>query len=167
MSPVAFVGRERELAVLHGLLRSAVRGEGGLVMVDGEPGIGKTTLAAELARGARAAGMLLGWGSCLGRDEATPFQPWAQVLTSLGHRPAEEAAERATRSRFFADVIDTVTSDADGRGLLLVLDDLHWADVPSLRLLAELAPRLHDSFVCWSASTGGPRPRPNRKSAGA
>jgi ATP/maltotriose-dependent transcriptional regulator MalT len=147
MSLAAFVGRERELAALSGRLRSAMHGEGGMVMIDGEPGIGKTTLAIELTRSARAAGMLASWGACPGQDEAAPFQPWVQTLTGLGHRPADEAVERATRPRFFADVIDTVRSAAAGRGLLLVLDDLHWADVPSLRLLAELAPRLRDSFV--------------------
>jgi predicted ATPase len=69
------------------------------------------------------------------------------VLTGLGHRFADEPAEGETRSRFFAGVIDTVIADAAGQGLLLVLDDLHWADVPSLRLLAELTPRLRDSAV--------------------
>src|SRR6201999_1964692 len=54
MSPMAFVGRGRELAALDNWLRLAAGGQGGLVLVDGEPGLGKTTLAAELARSARA-----------------------------------------------------------------------------------------------------------------
>jgi DNA-binding CsgD family transcriptional regulator len=137
---VVFVGRERELATLDGLLRTAADGQGGLVLVDGEPGLGKTTLAAELASSARASGIPACWGACPGREEARPFQPWAQILAGLGHPVPDEAP---TRSRFFADVIDAVRSAAAGTGLLLVLDDLHQADVPSVRLLAELALRLH------------------------
>jgi DNA-binding CsgD family transcriptional regulator len=140
MSQVAFVGRERELATLDGWLRAASRGQGGLVLIDGEPGLGKTTLAAEVARSARAAGMRAGWGTCPGQEEAAPFQLWTQVLASLSH-PVMEVAP--TRPRFFADVIDAVRSVAAETGLLLVLDDLHWADVPSVRLLAELAARLN------------------------
>ena len=140
MSQVAFVGRQRELAALDGWLRAAGRGQGGLVLIDGEPGLGKTTLAAELARSARAAGMRTGWGTCPGREEAAPFQLWTQVLAGLGH---PVVAVAPTRPRFFADVIEAVGSAATGTGLLLILDDLHWADVPSVRLLAELAARLH------------------------
>jgi DNA-binding CsgD family transcriptional regulator len=140
MSPMAFVGRERELTALNGWLRAAARGQGGLVLVDGEPGLGKTTLAAELTSSARAAGLRTGWGTCPGREETTPFQPWTQILAGLDH-PVPEVAP--TRPRFFADVIDAVRSVAADAGLLLVLDDLHQADVPSVRLLAELALRLH------------------------
>jgi tetratricopeptide (TPR) repeat protein len=137
---VAFVGRERELAALEGWLRAAAHGQGGLVLIDGEPGLGKTTLAAELARSTRAAGTRAGWGACPGHEEAAPFQPWTQILAGLGH-PVVDVAP--SRPRFFAEVIDAVRFAATDTGLLLVLDDLHGADVPSVRLLAELAPQLH------------------------
>jgi predicted ATPase len=99
MSQVAFVGRERELAALDGWLRAAGRGQGGLVLIDGEPGLGKTTLAAELARSARAAGMRTGWGTCPGQEEAAPFQPWTQVLAGLGHPVVEVAPPGPGSSR--------------------------------------------------------------------
>ena len=85
MSAAAFVGRGRELAVLGERLRAARLGEGGLVLVAGEPGIGKTTLAAELTRAARTAGLRTGWGTCPGQDETAPFQPWVRMLAGLGY----------------------------------------------------------------------------------
>ena len=56
------------------------------MLIDGEPGLGKTTLAAELARFARAAGMRVGWGTCPGQEEAAPFQLWTQVLAAWAFR---------------------------------------------------------------------------------
>jgi MoxR-like ATPase len=76
MSQVAFVGRERELATLDGWLRAASRGQGGLVLIDGEPGLGKTTLAAEVARSARAAGMRAGWGTWRRRRSSSGPRSW-------------------------------------------------------------------------------------------
>ena len=137
---MAFVGRERELAALGGLLRAAAHGQGGLALIDGEPGLGKTMLAAELATSARLAGTRTSWAAGPGPEEAAPFQLWTQIVAGLG-QPVVDVA--ATRSRFFADVIEAVRSAAADGSVLLVLDDLHWADVPSMRLLAELAPQLY------------------------
>src|SRR5690349_10040381 len=73
--PTAFVGRERELAVLCAHLAAAGRGEGRVVLVAGEAGIGKTRLLRELAGRARAAGWRVLGGAATETEGATPYLP--------------------------------------------------------------------------------------------
>ena len=75
-----FVGREAELAALAADLDSAAAGRGGVVLVAGEPGIGKTRLAEELATQATAQGALVLWGRCWEGEGAPAFWPWVQVV---------------------------------------------------------------------------------------
>jgi tetratricopeptide (TPR) repeat protein len=75
-----FVGRERELRDLAGLLDEARAGRGRLALLGGEPGIGKTRLANELANRARAAGVAVYWGRGWEDAGAPPYWPWVQVL---------------------------------------------------------------------------------------
>ena len=77
---VPFVGRERELATLLECLEAVRQGQGGVVLIAGEPGIGKTRLAEELAAVARARGMRVAWGRCWQGEGAPAFGPWLQVL---------------------------------------------------------------------------------------
>jgi len=91
-----FVGRQRDLDELGESLAGAVAGRGSLVLVAGEPGIGKTRLADELARGAaRSLGAGVLWGSCWEGDGAPAFWPWIQALRDhVGRRdPATLRAE--------------------------------------------------------------------------
>jgi len=74
------VGRERELATLRGLIASAAGGNGSMVMVFGEPGIGKTRLVAEAAALARAEGATVCFGTCYEREGRPPYVPWDEVL---------------------------------------------------------------------------------------
>ncbi len=78
-----FVGRESVLARLAGLLGEAAVGRGGLVMVVGDPGIGKTRTAEELAERARREGMDVVWGHCYEGDWAPPYGPFVEVLEAL------------------------------------------------------------------------------------
>ncbi|MGH9036717.1 MAG: ATP-binding protein [Acidimicrobiia bacterium] len=78
-----FVGRETELERLVGPLHEAAAGRGGLVMVVGDPGIGKTRTAEELAERARRQGMEVLWGHCYEGDWAPPFGPFIEALESL------------------------------------------------------------------------------------
>jgi DNA-binding NarL/FixJ family response regulator len=170
-----FVGRERELAALGTALDQALGGAGRVVMLSGEPGIGKTRTAEMLARYAEHRDVRVLWGRCYEEPGAPPFWPWLQVirasaesyddarlralLNAGGGDLAEivpELAQRlpdlvrverpadATQARFrlfdaIAGFWKRVAADAPH---LLVLDNLHWADAPTLRLLEFLAPAL-------------------------
>ncbi|TWP53978.1 AAA family ATPase [Lentzea tibetensis] len=136
------VGRRHELDALAAWLDGARAGAGRLVLCSGEPGIGKTRLAQELAGLALAGGTAVAWGRCVETEGAPAFWPWRQVLRSLGADPDAVFAGNAEpedRFRIFDDVARLLT----GRGeLVVVLDDLHWADEPSQRLLRHLADQL-------------------------
>jgi tetratricopeptide (TPR) repeat protein len=75
-----FVGRERELADLAGLLNESASGRGHLVLIGGEPGIGKSRLADEVGDRARATGHLVLWGRGWEDAGAPPYWPWVQPL---------------------------------------------------------------------------------------
>jgi len=74
------VGRERELRVLDGRLERALAGTGSLVMVAGDPGIGKTRTLGEFVETARARGALTPWGSSFEGDWHPPYGPWVEAL---------------------------------------------------------------------------------------
>jgi DNA-binding SARP family transcriptional activator len=158
-------GRAAELARLRGAWERAVRDGPLLVLVTGEPGIGKTRLLAELA--AKLPETLVLYGRAQ-EDALVAYQPLVECLRdAIGHAVAlpEEADElagllpelakrgpsRATglgtdpspgaRLRIFAATAAVLDASAHGRPLLLVLDDLHWADRPTIQLLAYLAAR--------------------------
>ena len=76
----AFIGRTRELAELESALAEAVSGMGRLVMLAGEPGIGKTRLAEELSARAADGGARTLWGRCYEREGAPPYWPWVQII---------------------------------------------------------------------------------------
>src|SRR5205807_8862260 len=77
------VGREMELNRLTPALSDAALGLGHLVLVSGEPGIGKSRLAREFTARARAHGALVLWGRAWEEAEAAPFWPWTQVIRTL------------------------------------------------------------------------------------
>ena len=81
-----FVGRDAESAALDAGLEDARSGRGRLFLVAGEPGIGKSRLAAELTTRARDAGAQVAWGRCWEAGGAPPYWPWAEVLGVLVER---------------------------------------------------------------------------------
>ncbi len=86
-----FVGREREVAALRGAVDEVVAGRGRLVMLAGEPGIGKTRLADETANYAAANGLRVLWGRCWEGGGAPAFWPWIELIRGsldAGARPA-------------------------------------------------------------------------------
>jgi hypothetical protein len=104
-----FVGRQSELARLKDALLRASEGKGGAVLVSGEAGIGKTSLAEELAKAAAWMGVPAVWGPAIEAAGAPPFWPWTQALRGLGDagRQAEVpdfGESDSARFRFFEAV---------------------------------------------------------------
>ncbi len=77
-----FVGRQRELAELESAVEAALIGQGRLVMLAGEPGIGKTRTAQELDSYAESRGAQVLWGWCSEEEGAPPYWPWVQPWAS-------------------------------------------------------------------------------------
>jgi DNA-binding SARP family transcriptional activator len=177
-SPFPFVGREVELGTLRELMTRAVHGEGGVVLLTGEPGAGKSRLVREFAQEAVGQGALVLYGVS---DAAvsTPYQPlreWVEFLVSVCEPEALRASlgdEGARLSRLVPNLealgaaAEANPAEADryllqsaaaillrrlsrAQPILLVIDDLHWADTESLellRLLARTAPEIRVLMV--------------------
>ena len=149
-TPAPLVGREQPLAELQALVEAALASRGGLVVLTGEAGIGKTTLAAAAADHAEARGAAVAWGTCW--EGAPPFWPWLEALAGLGvegglgdtGRPGRPAPPTARFERFHA-VSTALLESAGSRPLVVVLDDLHWADPASVELAAFHARRARRS----------------------
>jgi DNA-binding SARP family transcriptional activator len=136
-----FVGRDAPLARLTAALDRARAGERRLVLIGGEPGIGKTRLMAELCAAAHAGGAEVRSGRCF-EEAIAPYQPFVEALGDAWLHDAPVAADdaRGARWRLFESVDAALRT---GSPTVLALDDLHWADKGSLLLLAHLvrAPR--------------------------
>jgi DNA-binding SARP family transcriptional activator len=170
-----FVGRTDESNLLGEWWESVRRGEGRLLLVDGDPGIGKTRLVVELARAVDADGALVLWGRC-DEDPVAPFQPFAEALSRyfqsvsadrISHMPdwqltelsrlvvrlreyvpalEEEAGDpESERYRFFEAVTATLNQWSGRRTMLLVVDDLQHADQPTLLLLRHVLRSIDDA----------------------
>jgi tetratricopeptide (TPR) repeat protein len=167
-SPTSFVGRTAEQERLRAVWERALRGERQLAFVVGEPGIGKTRLASELARELHAEGAAVLWGRSF-EEALTPYQPFVQalqhhvrsasaddlreqvgldaallarLLPELGTRlpipTAPVEVPESERYRLFEAIGRLVTLASVERPTLLVLDDLQWADQGTLLLLKHL-----------------------------
>jgi DNA-binding SARP family transcriptional activator len=175
-----FVDRASEMDALRGAIEQAISGQGRIVLLAGQPGIGKTRTAAEAVEHARSRGMRVLWGRCHETEGAPAYWPWAQVIRAIvaeedaGALQAEmgpAAADIARiapdvrqvlpdlpespaldpeqeRFRLFDGVAGFVKRLAARQPILLVLDDLHWADRSSLSLLEFLAGEIASSPIC-------------------
>ena len=135
-----FVGRTAALARL-GAIRAGLAGGGvGFAVVVGEPGIGKSRLAARFAGELHAAGDTVVAGRS-GREPGEPFVPLLEALGADAPRLEEpaDADTRAGRLRLNDALVDALEHVAARRPLLLVLDDLQWADGATLDFLRHLA----------------------------
>jgi class 3 adenylate cyclase len=167
-----FVGRGTEIDLLRRKLDEARHGKGNVVLLAGEPGIGKTRLAEELARDAEVAGAAVLWGHCYEGDWTPPFAPFAELIDALAIReedagghdaiganvpalarfvsslgsagPAkgEGVSQDEERFRFMSAVADVLAAEARRRPLVLLLEDLHWADAGTASLLRYVARKL-------------------------
>src|SRR6185437_3615305 len=163
-----FAGRSRELATLR-MLAPRANGEGlRFALIGGEAGSGKSRLVHEFARQAADDGFLVLYGGC-DSEVRRPYGPFADALDQLvrelgddalaslgatgeelaplladvppgGERPAAQAADPDTqRHRLHAGVGDLLALAGDRTPLVVVIEDCHWADTPSLLLLRHLA----------------------------
>ncbi|MCF6378415.1 AAA family ATPase [Nocardioides KLBMP 9356] len=132
-------GRDAELAELEEALRAATAGTPSFVAVTGEPGIGKTRLCTELAARAVRRGARLLVGRCSQDEGAPPLWPWRQVLQGLGHDlDVDPEEDQGAAFRTWDTVVRQVRDAARSELIVVVLDDLQWADVPTLRVLRHL-----------------------------
>ncbi|MFQ6029160.1 MAG: AAA family ATPase [Dehalococcoidia bacterium] len=166
-----FVGRDQEMRELRSALEDTWSGKGGMVLLAGEPGIGKTRIAQELSAYAETIGVRVLWGRCYEGEGAPPYWPWVQPIRSyvqqrcpeqlrseMGSgavsiaeiipevkgklpelKPAPVLEPEQARFRMFDSITTFLNNAARSQPLMLVLDDLHWADQSSLMLLEFIA----------------------------
>jgi ActR/RegA family two-component response regulator/tetratricopeptide (TPR) repeat protein len=167
-----FVGRETEQRFLGAELARAAGGRGRVVLVAGDNGIGKTSLALEFSTLARGRGALVLWGHCDETHGAPAYWPWTEILrgyvAAVGAPTAREDLEAGaaalarlvpalagdapdageiTRFHLFDGVTQFLARAARRRPLMLVLDDLHEADGDSLQLLRFLTTEIGDAPI--------------------
>jgi predicted ATPase len=174
-----FVGRHREMGKLKAVLEDVLSDQGQLLMLVGEPGIGKTRTAQELAAHAETRGAQVLWSWCYEEEGAPPYWPWLQLIRSYvqqrdleqlrsemglgaadiaevvseirdrlpGLEPLLALQPEQARFRLFDSITTFLRNATQSQPLMLVLDDLHWADKPSLLLLQFLARQLGESHL--------------------
>ena len=176
---IRYVGRAEERAWLQGIASEMRAGQRRLVFISGEPGVGKTRLAAHTALENHNAGFTICWGAAA-EDLGAPYGPWIQALSHyvehapedvlaahvathggelarilrepLGRRvaaaPAPQHADPETaRFLLFEAVAGLLQQASADRPVLLILDDVHWADPQTLALLKHVAGTTTDSAL--------------------
>src|SRR4051794_34775429 len=185
--PDQFVGRAAELARLEPLIARAAHGGRQVLLLGGEPGIGKSRLARELAVAAHARGSTVLQGRC-DEDLRMPYQPFVEALSHLVDHAADAVLERhveehggelgrlvtafarrlpdapaprqadgdTERYLLFSAVVGLLNAEQSQRPVILFLDDIQWADTPTLLLLRHLVsadPRMRLTIIATFRST--------------
>jgi eukaryotic-like serine/threonine-protein kinase len=172
-----FVGRQREMDSLKAALEDTISGQGRLIMLVGEPGVGKTRTAQELGAYANVLGAQVLWGWCYEEAGAPPYWPWvqpirsyvqqcdpqqiridmglgaadiAEIIPEIRHKlsdlePSPDLEPEQARFHLFDSITTFLKNASQTQPLMLVLDDLHWADRSSLLLLEFIAHDITDS----------------------
>ena len=169
------VGRDSEMARLVGALETAHQGDSRTVVLTGDAGLGKTRMAADVRRAAADRGMATMWGGCSEAELALPYLPFLEAIgnhlaqADLGglrrqlasHRelawlfpqleleepPRDPSDPVQGKLRLFEAVLALLRTCARPGGLLLVLENVHWADASSRELLEYLVRRLRGAGV--------------------
>lgn len=175
----ALVGRESEISLLEDALLSALRGDGGVVIVGGEAGMGKTRLVTDLAAQARRLGCVVVSGACSEAELSLPYLPFleaignhletvdleqtrarlgqaadelAQLFPQMGRPSAVGGDAAQAKMRLFESMLLLLRDAARSRALLLVLEDLQWADPATRELLDYSTRRLRSTNVLMVAT---------------
>lgn len=147
-TPTTLVGRDRELGVLRERLAEAIAGHGSLVLIGGEAGVGKTVLAEAVCRDVMEQGALVLVGRCFDLVETPAYGPWLYLFEryhSNGVPPPLAFSEPGrigtvtSQAALFRQVLDFLHVITAQRPVVLLLDDLHWADAASRDLLRFLS----------------------------
>ncbi|RZU53635.1 AAA ATPase-like protein [Krasilnikovia cinnamomea] len=153
------MGRESSTARLRQVFEEAAAGRGRLVLIGGEPGVGKSALAEYVCAHAAGTGATVAWGPCWEGDGVSGFWPWQQIVRAAagddrvagtgleplfpdGPSAAPGVDADAMRFRLFTAVAEQLRRAAARAPLVVVLDDLHWADAGAVRLLGFVARQL-------------------------
>jgi tetratricopeptide (TPR) repeat protein len=179
-----FVGRDDELDRLRSGVEAALSGRSQVLLIVGEPGIGKTRLAEELSTYAGIRGAQVLWGRSDEWEGQPAYWPWIQLIRGYVHlrdarelrselgsaapdiaQIVSEIRERLTdlpapppldpdtaRFRLFDGITTFFTNASARQPLVLILDDLHWADKPSLLLLEFLTNQVRDARLLLVAT---------------
>jgi DNA-binding SARP family transcriptional activator/tetratricopeptide (TPR) repeat protein len=162
-------GRADDLAQLRALLDAARGGRGETAVISGGPGIGKSRLVTELMREAAASDVTVLVGSCHGADVSPPYWPWIPVVRGISQQwpdfvlddtltPRAVSGDAvAVTLRTYDALARLIAAAAERSVLLIVLEDIHWADELSLRALAYALPFLRASraLVVATVRAGG------------
>jgi tetratricopeptide (TPR) repeat protein/transcriptional regulator with XRE-family HTH domain len=177
------VGREAEQETIGRALHAVAQGQGRLLVLVGEPGVGKTRLAQEITLRARAHGYRVITGRCYEPQQVLAYSPFLEALTqavalttettavavrwpevarllpeqladhTTDTRPPSPGADGAERQRLYYQLAGFLSALAEQQPLALLLDDLHWADGASLELLQHLARHTRDQPLLLVATT--------------
>ncbi len=141
------VGRDAELGLLRARLAAAQAGNGSLVLIGGEAGVGKSTLLSCFL--AEATNARTAVGRCPGPDETPPFGPFQEILSCLHARDGEADHPLGTENRDAREVGAALLAYFSRleTPLILVLEDLHWSDPSTLEVLRHMTPLLRQSQV--------------------
>ena len=174
-----FVGRQREMVELRATLEDVSSGRARIVMLSGDPGIGKTRTAQEFALYATSRGAGSLWGRCYEGQGAPPYWPWIQIIRSciqnqnpeqirstLGSgaaniaevvpevrealpdlEPPPRLEPEQARFRLFDSITTYLKNISKDYPLVLLMDNLHWADTSSLLLLEFLSQEISDARI--------------------
>lgn len=170
----SMVGREVELERATAAVESVMGGSGRLLLLSGEPGVGKTRLAQEVTLLLRDQGFLIAVGRCYEPHAAVPFYPFLDAIRAVylacpaslkaavaarwpqmgrllpdGGIPAPSPAASAheEQQRTYWAVTSFLQAASESRPIAILIDDLHWADSPSLELLQHLTEHARESRI--------------------
>ncbi|MGN7798631.1 helix-turn-helix transcriptional regulator [Leifsonia sp. 22587] len=175
-----FVARREEVAELETAWSAVQHGAGRAVFVEGAPGIGKSRLVSTVCTRLHEAGAVVLAGACV-QDLATPFEPFdvpiRELLTmvrvadddpelarsvellerAFGRPPAIDGME-AGQARLFQAVVDVLLAATEAHPIILVAEDLHWAEPTALRLLSRIVENTVDARLLVIGTLRSTRP---------
>lgn len=165
------VGRSDEFALLDRRLRDAAAGYGSVIVIEGDPGIGKSSLLAAVCQAAAARGISVMTAAASSFDGNRPLSVVRSLLRSAADTPAEllhatqlGVAEPGPRYGLNEAIIDHLETALIGLPRLIVVDDVQWADEASLSILGALSRRMGSQSGCLLIAGRYPEPRTRHES---